>query len=59
MPQTVIVDENAGPGIPDVEVLDKLLRPEMILLTGDRTLHMPAFFNAPNLSRRTRFSRRI
>ena len=32
----------AHPGIPDVEILDKLLGPETILLTGDRVLHMLA-----------------
>jgi hypothetical protein len=29
-------------GIPDVEILDKLLRPDTILLTADRVLHMRA-----------------
>lgn len=29
----------AHPGIPDVEILDKLLRPDTVLLTGDRVLH--------------------
>ncbi len=32
----------AHPGIPDVEILDKLLGPETILLTRDRVLHMLA-----------------
>ncbi len=32
----------AHPGIPDVEILDKLLGPETILLTSDRVLHMHA-----------------
>ena len=34
--------KDVHPGIPDVEILDKLLRPESILLTGDRVLHMQA-----------------
>ena len=69
MSRRLIVDENAGPGmplweqyqrafgndpveylflkeshpgIPDVEILDKLLGPHTILLTGDRALHMQA-----------------
>jgi hypothetical protein len=32
----------AHPGIPDVEILDKLLGPDSILLTQDRVLHMRA-----------------
>ena len=27
------------PGIPDAEILDKLLNPRSVLLTGDRVLH--------------------
>jgi hypothetical protein len=34
--------KDAHPGIPDVEILDKLLGPETILVTGDRVLHMRA-----------------
>lgn len=30
------------PGIPDVEILDKLLGPDVVLLTGDRALHAQA-----------------
>ncbi|MDA1014652.1 MAG: hypothetical protein O3A00_09405, partial [Planctomycetota bacterium] len=30
------------PGIPDVEILDKLLGPETVLLTGDCVLHQRA-----------------
>ena len=32
--------KEAHRGIPDVEILDKLLHPDTILLTGDRVLHM-------------------
>lgn len=34
--------KDAHPGIPDVEILDKLLGPDAILLTGDRPLHAQA-----------------
>ena len=32
----------AHPGIPDVEILDKLLTADAVLLSGDRVLHAPA-----------------
>ena len=34
--------QEAHPGIPDVEILDKLLRPGTVLLTADRVLHARA-----------------
>ncbi len=34
--------KESHPGIPDVEILDKLLPPGAVLLTGDRVLHMQA-----------------
>jgi hypothetical protein len=34
--------KDAHPGIPDVEILDKLLGPNTILVTADRVLHMRA-----------------
>lgn len=54
----------AHPGIPDVEILDKLLLlllPETILLTGDRVLHMQAIargFRSQTLNEQGQLTRR-
>jgi hypothetical protein len=51
----------AHSGIPDVEILDKLLGPETILLTGDRVLHMQALargFRSYTLNEQGQLTRR-
>jgi hypothetical protein len=40
------------PGIPDAEILDKLLDPHSVLLTGDRVLHNLALGRLSSTSRR-------
>jgi hypothetical protein len=51
----------AHPGIPDVEILDKLLGPETVLLTRDRVLHMRALargFRSYTLNEQGQLTRR-
>ena len=53
--------KDAHPGIPDVEILDKLLTPHTILVTGDRVLHMRALergFRSYTLNERGQLTRR-
>lgn len=54
--------KDVHPGIPDVEIIEKLLQPETILLTGDRVLHMQAIarrFRSYTLNEQGQLTRRL